>query len=248
MKGIVLAGGLGSRLKPLTDATNKHLLPIYNKPMVYYPIQTLVDAGVDDIMIVTGGPHAGDFIRVLKNGEAFGLKKLHYAYQEGEGGIAQALSMAETFVGDDDCVVVLGDNIIADNIHAHVRSFITLGGCMVFCKEVPDPERFGVVDWDKEDHDTWERRTILDIVEKPIRPPSNDAVIGLYMYDNTVFSKIKALSPSARGELEVTDLNRMYLKENRLEVRRITGTWLDCGTPESLAEATSKFYNDANEN
>lgn len=241
MKGIVLAGGLGSRLKPLTDATNKHLLPIYNKPMVYYPIQTLVDAGVDDIMIVTGGPHAGDFIRVLKNGEAFGLKKLHYAYQEGEGGIAQALSMAEIFVGDDDCVVVLGDNIIADNIYAHVRDFSVTRGCMVFCKEVSDPERFGVIEYEPVGNG------ISDIIEKPVTPPSHDAVIGLYIYDNSVFKKIKALSPSARGELEVTDLNRMYLKEGKLEVRRITGTWLDCGTPESLAEATGKFYNDSKE-
>mgnify|MGYP003642965996 FL=1 len=248
MKGIVLAGGLGSRLKPLTDATNKHLLPIYNKPMVYYPIQTLVDAGIDDIMIVTGGPHAGDFIRVLKNGETFGLKKLHYAYQEGEGGIAQALSMAETFVGGEDCAVVLGDNIIADNIQAHVRDFDAIKGCMVFVKEVSDPERFGVVEWGEKEPGEWGKGSVVDIIEKPLRPPSNDAVIGLYMYDNTVFSKIKALSPSARGELEVTDLNKVYLKDKQLEVRRITGTWLDCGTPESLAEATSKFYNDANEN
>jgi len=240
MKGIVLAGGLGSRLKPLTDATNKHLLPIYDRPMVYYPIQTLVDAGVTDIMVVTGGPHAGDFIRVLKNGETFGLQKLHYAYQEGEGGIAQALSMAETFVGGDNCVVVLGDNIIADDIRCHVRSFDSIGGCMVFSKEVGDPERFGVIEWEE-----GPEAKVKDIIEKPTSPPSNDAVIGLYMYDSTVFSKIKSLSPSARGELEVTDLNRMYLKEKQLEVRRITGTWLDCGTPDSLAEATSKFYNDS---
>lgn len=237
MKGIILAGGLGSRLKPLTDATNKHLLPIYDRPMVSYPIQTLVDAGIDDIMIVTGGPHAGDFIRVLKNGETFGLKKLHYAYQEGEGGIAQALSMAETFVGGEDCAVVLGDNIIADNVHAHVHAFKATKGCMVFVKEVTDPERFGVIE--------WESKAVKDIIEKPICPPSNDAVIGLYLYDNTVFSKIKALSPSTRGELEVTDLNKMYLADNQLEVRRITGTWLDCGTPDSMAEATSKFYNDS---
>jgi len=238
MKGIVLAGGLGSRLKPLTDATNKHLLPIYDRPMVYYPIQTLVDAGIEDVMVVTGGPHAGDFIRVLKNGETFGLKKLHYAYQEGEGGIAQALSMAETFVGDDDCVVVLGDNIIADDIHCHVRDFSAIRGCMVFTKEVADPERFGVIEYEPVG------KGVADIIEKPVTPPSNDAVIGLYIYDSSVFSKIKSLSPSARGELEVTDLNRMYLKEGNLEVRKITGTWLDCGTPDSLAEATSKFYND----
>ena len=204
-----------------------------------------MDAGIDDIMIVTGGPHAGDFIRVLQNGETFGLKKLHYAYQEGEGGIAQALSMAETFVGDDDCAVVLGDNIISDNISSHVHAFNSLKGCMVFVKEVPDPERFGVVEWHPYSDENWERKAIKDIIEKPVCPPSKDAVIGLYMYDSTVFSKIKALSPSARGELEVTDLNKMYLAENQLEVRRITGTWLDCGTPDSMAEATSKFYNDS---
>ena len=241
MKGIVLAGGLGTRLKPLTDATNKHLLPIYDRPMVYYPIQTLVDAGIKDIMVVTGGPHAGDFIRVLKNGETFGLRKLHYAYQDGEGGIAQALSMAETFVGDDSCVVVLGDNIIADDISFHVRDFNATDGCMVFCKKVDDPERFGVIEYEDLEG------TVADIVEKPTVPPSDDAVIGLYMYDNTVFSKIKSLSPSERGELEVTDLNRMYLREGNLVVRRITGTWLDCGTPASLAEATTKFYNDSKE-
>ena len=239
MKGIVLAGGLGSRLKPLTDATNKHLLPIYDRPMVYYPIQTLVDAGIEDIMVVTGGPHAGDFIRVLKNGEAFGLKKLHYAYQDGEGGIADALSMAETFVGRDNCVVVLGDNIIADDISAYVREFDAIGGCMVFVKEVSDPERFGVVEYEPVGDG------ISDIIEKPEMPPSNDAIIGLYMYDNSVFRKIKSLSPSARGELEVTDLNRMFLVGGNMSANRISGTWLDCGTPESMAEATSKFYNDS---
>jgi len=246
MKGIVLAGGLGTRLKPLTDATNKHLLPIYDRPMVYYPIQTLVDAGIKDIMVVTGGPHAGDFIRVLKNGETFGLRKLHYAYQEGEGGIAQALSMAETFVGNDSCVVVLGDNIIADDISAHVRDFSATDGCMVFCKKVDDPERFGVIEYEPNGrHDL--SKEVINIIEKPVNPPSEDAVIGLYMYDSTVFSKIKSLSPSERGELEVTDLNRMYLREGNLVARRITGTWLDCGTPASLAEATSKFYNDSKE-
>lgn len=241
MKGIVLAGGLGSRLKPLTDATNKHLLPIYDRPMVYYPIQTLVNAGIKDIMVVTGGPHAGDFVRVLKNGEAFGLNKIHYAYQEGEGGIADALSMAETFVGNDHCVVVLGDNIIADDISGHVRDFRAMGGCQIFYKEVDDPERFGVIEYDPVEGD------ITDIIEKPVSPPSKDAVIGLYMYDSSVFDKISSLSPSDRGELEVTDLNRMYLHEGTLTARRITGTWLDCGTPESLAEATSKFYNDTKE-
>ena len=181
MKGIILAGGLGTRLAPLTHATNKHLLPVYDRPMVYYPLQTLVDAGITDIMVVTGGPHAGDFVRVLKNGEDLGLNKLSYGYQEGEGGIAAALSMAEPFVGDDSCVVVLGDNIIGDDISNSVNNFKELGGCHIFTKEVTDPERFGVLDYGETG---W--GGIEDIVEKPVDPPSNDAVIGLYMYDNTV--------------------------------------------------------------
>mgnify|MGYP003654847692 FL=1 len=238
MKGIVLAGGLGTRLQPLTSATNKHLLPVYDRPMVYYPIQTLVNAGIKEIMIVTGGPHAGDFIRVLKNGEDLGLKKLNYGYQEGEGGIADALSMAESFVGRDSCVVILGDNIIADDISQRVATFADVGGCHIFTKTVEDPERFGVVKFD----DTGTK--VLDILEKPELPPSNEAVIGLYMYDNTVFEKIRSLSPSDRGELEVTDLNKMYLKEGTLEFHKIQGTWIDCGTFDSLAKATQKFYED----
>lgn len=241
MKGIVLAGGLGTRLHPLTHATNKHLLPVYDRPMVYYPLQTLVNAGIDEVMIVTGGPHAGDFIRVLKNGEDFGLSKLNYGYQEGEGGIADALSMAESFVGSDDCVVILGDNIITDDISQSVSHFSDVGGCHIFTKEVDDPERFGVLDYGETG---W--AGIEDIVEKPVDPPSNDAVIGLYMYDNTVFDKIRSLDPSERGELEVTDLNRMYLTEGNLSAHRIKGTWIDCGTFDSLAKATHKFYHDKN--
>lgn len=239
MKGILLCGGLGSRLKPLTDATNKHLLPVYDRPMVYYPLQTLVNAGIKEIMIVTGGPHAGDFIRVLKNGEDLGLDKLNYGYQEGEGGIADALSMAESFVAGDDCVVILGDNIIADDIQHPISNFSNMGGCHIFTKEVHDPERFGVVEYNQEGG-------IEDIIEKPVQPPSNDAVIGLYMYDNTVFDKIRSLNPSKRGELEVTDLNRMYLNEGKLTSHKVHGTWIDCGTFDSLAKATQKFYNDRN--
>ena len=238
MKGIVLAGGLGSRLQPLTSATNKHLLPVYDRPMVYYPIQTLVNAGIKDVMIVTGGPHAGDFIRVLKNGEDLGLEKLNYGYQEGEGGIADALRMAESFVGGDSCVVILGDNIIADDICTAVDSFRDVGGCHIFTKEVGDPERFGVVEYEPVGNG------IKNIIEKPVNPPSNDAVIGLYMYDNTVFDKIRRLQPSDRGELEVTDLNRAYLQEDNLTCHKIHGTWIDCGTFDSLAKATQKFYED----
>lgn len=237
MKGVILAGGLGTRLYPLTQATNKHLLPVYDKPMVYHPISTLVNAGIKDILIVTGGPHAGDFVRVLRNGEDFGLEGLNYAYQEGEGGIAAALRMARSFVGNDKCVVVLGDNIIADDISAAVREHDIVGGACIFTKKVPDPERFGVVKFDDEG-------MFVDIIEKPEVPPSNSAVIGLYMYDETVFDKIEKLSPSGRGELEVTDLNRAYLEEGRLTIKEIHGTWMDCGTFDSLALATKTFYED----
>jgi len=237
MKGVILAGGLGTRLYPLTQATNKHLLPVYDKPMVYHPISTLVNAGIKDILIVTGGPHAGDFVRVLRNGEDFGLEGLNYAYQEGEGGIAAALRMARSFVGDDKCVVVLGDNIIADDISAAVREHDIVGGACIFTKKVPDPERFGVVKFDDEG-------MFVDIIEKPEVPPSNSAVIGLYMYDETVFDKIEKLAPSGRGELEVTDLNRAYLEEGRLTIKEVHGTWMDCGTFDSLALATKTFYED----
>ena len=239
MKGIILAGGLGTRLRPLTYATNKHLLPVYDEPMVYYPISTLVNAGVKDILIVTGGQHAGDFIKVLRNGEDFGLSGLNYAYQEGEGGIGDALAMAESFVGDDSCVVVLGDNIIADDITNVVHGFGDVGGASIFTKEVTDPERFGVVDYGETG-----LGDIEDIIEKPEFPPSNDAVIGLYMYDNTVFNRIRNLKPSTRGELEVTDLNRSYLQDGLLSVHKIHGTWLDCGTPKALAEATRIMLED----
>ncbi len=237
MKGIILAGGLGTRLSPLTKATNKHLLPVYDKPMVYHPIETLVNAGVKDILIVTGGPHAGDFIRVLRNGEDFGLEGLNYAYQEGEGGIAHALNMAKPFVGDDNCVVILGDNIIADDISVPVREFDAIGGACIFTKRVDDPERFGVVEWDEKG---WAK----NLIEKPDVPPSNDAIIGLYMYDNTVFGRIEQLIPSGRGELEVTDLNRSYLMDGQLQVHKIHGTWMDCGTFDSLALATKTFFED----
>ena len=236
MKGIILAGGLGTRLSPLTKATNKHLLPVYDKPMVYHPIETLVNAGITDILIVTGGPHAGDFIRVLRNGEDFGLEGLSYAYQEGEGGIAHALNMARPFVGNDKCVVILGDNIITDDISVPVREFAAIGGACIFTKRVDDPERFGVVQ--------WKDGQPQDLIEKPTEPPSNDAIIGLYMYDNTVFNRIRNLEPSARGELEVTDLNRSYLADGNLTAHKMHGTWIDCGTFDSLARATQKFYED----
>lgn len=237
--GVVLAGGLGSRLDPLTRATNKHLLPVFNEPMVYHPIRTLVNAGIKDILIVTGGPHAGDFIKVLRNGEDLGLDRLNYAYQEGEGGIAHALLMAESFVGTNKCAVVLGDNLIFEDVSQVVNLFGHQSrGAHIFTKEVSDPERFGVIEY------TQDRKIITDIIEKPTNPPSNDAVIGLYLYDNTVFSKISKLSPSDRGELEITDINKMYLQEGTLTSHKINGAWLDCGTPLSLAKANSIVLED----
>ena len=237
--GVVLAGGLGSRLDPLTRATNKHLLPVFGEPMVYHPIRTLVNAGIKDILIVTGGPHAGDFIKVLRNGEDLGLDRLNYAYQEGEGGIAHALAMAQSFVGSNKCVVVLGDNLIFEDVSQAVNQFsMEAQGAHIFTKEVSDPERFGVVEYAPVGN------TIQDIVEKPEIPPSNDAVIGLYMYDNTIFDKINSLSPSERGELEITDINRIYLREETLTSHKINGAWLDCGTPQSLAEANAIVLED----
>jgi len=237
--GVVLAGGLGSRLDPLTRATNKHLLPVFDEPMVYHPIRTLVNAGIKDILVVTGGPHAGDFIKVLRNGEDLGLDRLNYAYQEGEGGIAHALAMAQSFVGSNKCVVVLGDNLIFEDVSQAVNEFSwEAKGAHIFTKEVPDPERFGVVEYAPVGN------SIQDIIEKPEIAPSNDAVIGLYMYDNTIFKKINSLSPSERGELEITDINRMYLKEGNLTAHKINGAWLDCGTPQSLAKANAIVLED----
>ena len=227
MKGIILAGGLGSRLYPLTYATNKHLLPVYDKPMVFYPIQTLVQAGVTEIMIVTGGPHAGDFIRVLKNGKDLGVKHLEYAYQEHEGGIAQALSLAKDFADSGNIAVILGDNTTDADISEAVRGF--QGGAMVFLRQVPDPERFGVPVFDPKDPNK-----IIAIEEKPVHPQSEFAVTGLYLYDAQVFDYIQTIEPSARGELEITDVNNAYIKLGQLHWSRLDGFWSDAGTFESL--------------
>ncbi|MEK6674994.1 MAG: sugar phosphate nucleotidyltransferase [Planctomycetota bacterium] len=230
MKGVILAGGLGTRMLPLTRVTNKHLLPVYNKPMIYYPIECLVNAGIEDIMIVTGGNDAGDFLRLLGNGHAFGLHDLHYTYQEGEGGIADALRLAEHFADGDKIVVVLGDNIIEGNIHKAVEDFGKSGaGAKILLKEVPDPERFGVAE--------LQNGKIVRIIEKPKQPPSNYAVIGIYMYDSQVFEIIRPLKPSARGELEITDVNNAYLKKGQLSYDIIDGWWTDAGTFESLDRA-----------
>lgn len=226
MKGVILAGGLGTRLRPLTNVTNKHLLPVYDRPMIFYPIETLVKAGVEEIIVVTGGPFAGDFLRVLKNGEEFGIKRLSYVYQEGEGGIAHALSLAENRVEGESIAVILGDNTTDADISKEVEGF--KDGALIFLKEVLDPERFGVA--------TLEGDKIVGIEEKPKEPKSKLAVTGLYLYDETVFEKIRKLKPSARNELEITDLNNFYLAEGRLRWAKLDGFWRDAGTFETLWE------------
>jgi len=235
MKGVVLAGGMGTRLLPLTEVTNKHLLPVYDRPMVYYPIECMRAAGIDEIMVVTGGPHAGGFFRLLRNGEQFGLKQMAYAYQEGAGGIAQALSLAEEFVNGDDVCVILGDNLVGGSIRAQANRFRSQdGGAKVLLREVPDPERFGVVRFT----DATQSR-IAEVVEKPKNPPSNLAVIGIYFYDNQVFDICRKLKPSARGELEITDVNNAYIARGELTHDLLHGWWIDAGTVESLLEASA---------
>ena len=230
MKGIVLAGGLGTRLHPLTKVTNKHLLPIYDKPMIYYPIETLVEAGITDILLVTGGNSAGEFLRLIGNGKEFGLKHINYTYQEGEGGIAEALGLAEHFAEDDRITVVLGDNIIEGSIRSAVKDFEKQKtGAKIFLKEVDDPERFGVA--------TLDGDKVAKIVEKPKKPESNYAVIGIYMYDNSVFDIIKTLKPSGRGELEITDVNNAYIERGTMTYDVLDGWWTDAGTFSSLVRA-----------
>jgi glucose-1-phosphate thymidylyltransferase len=232
MKGVVLAGGTGSRLFPLTKITNKHLLPIYDMPMIYYPIQTLVDAGIRDILIVTGGKNAGDFLRLLANGKHFGLTHIDYTYQEGEGGIADALALAEHFADGQKICVILGDNIIEESIRDAVDQFrIQLSGARIMLKQVPDAERFGVAEI------VGDR--IVNIEEKPSRPKSHHAVTGVYMYDETVFEKIRTLVPSKRGELEITDVNNAYIREGRMTFSFLSGWWTDAGTFDSLLRAAN---------
>lgn len=232
MKGVILAGGLGSRLNPLTKVTNKHLLPVYEKPMIYYPIETLVQAGIKDILIVTGGNSAGDFLRLLGNGKAFGLKHINYTYQEGEGGIAHALALAEHFAGGEKVAVILGDNIIEADISGHIRKFQKQKeGARLLLKKVPDPERFGVAN--------FEDGKVIKIEEKPRNPKSSYAVVGIYMYDSQVFDITKTLKPSARGELEITDVNNWYIKRGLLEYDFLKGFWTDAGTFESLFRAST---------
>ena len=230
LKGIILAGGLGKRLWPLTKITNKHLLPVYDKPMIYYPLSLLVEAGIKDILLVTGGNHAGEFLRLLGNGQEFGLTHINYTYQEGEGGIAQALNLARHFVGESKMVVVLGDNILEHSIKKQVDRFRQQkNGARILLKEVEDPERFGVA--------SVKGNKITSIEEKPKKPRSNFAVTGVYMYDPSVFEIIRSLKPSRRGELEITDVNNAYLKKGLMEFDVLDGWWTDSGTIESLLRA-----------
>jgi glucose-1-phosphate thymidylyltransferase len=222
MKGIVLAGGLGTRLYPLTKITNKHLLPIYDRPMIYYPVQTLVEAGIKDILIVTGGNNAGDFLRLLGNGRTFGLRHLNYTYQEKEGGIAEAVGLAEEFAEGEGVIIILGDNIIGQSIRPAVEDFKKqkLGG-KIFLKRVKNPREYGVAQLNG--------KRVVGIEEKPQRPKSNLAVIGLYMYDSRVFRIVRALKPSRRGELEITDVNNAYIHKKNMTYSVLQGFWADAG-------------------
>jgi glucose-1-phosphate thymidylyltransferase len=230
MKGVILAGGLGTRLYPLTHVTNKHLLPVYDWPMIYYPITTLVNAGITEIMLVTSGPHVGDFLGVLKNGKELGVTHLEYAYQEKpDGGIADALALAEDFADNDDIAVILGDNTTDAEIVTSVNKFRE--GAVIFLKKVSDPERFGVAVFDKEDPEK-----VIQIEEKPESPKSDMAVTGLYIYDKNVFNYIREIKPSDRGQLEITDVNNKYIEAGKLGWASLDGFWSDAGTYESLFE------------
>jgi glucose-1-phosphate thymidylyltransferase len=230
MKGVILAGGLGSRLLPLTKITNKHLLPVYNKPMIFYPIRALINAGIRDILLVTGGNNAGDFLRLLGNGRDFDLKHMDYTYQDGEGGIADALKLAEYFAAGEKICVILGDNIIEKNFLNAVEDFKKQEkGAKILLKEVPDPERFGVPVFDGD--------KVLRIEEKPENPKSGYAVTGIYMFDNSVFDIAKKLKPSARGELEITDVNNVFIDRGDMTWDILEGWWTDAGTFESLHRA-----------
>jgi len=237
LKGVILAGGLGTRLMPMTRVTNKHLLPVYDRPMIYYPLQQLVHAGIRDVLVVTGGDHAGDFLKLLRNGQDFGLEQLRYAYQEGEGGIAEALGLAEFFAAGDPLVVILGDNIYQDSLGPAIEAFrADPTGAMILLKEVHDPERFGVA--------TVEGDHVLEIVEKPPEPRSRLAVTGCYLYDPRVFDVIRKLEPSRRGELEITDVNNRYIEWGAMRHHVVSGWWTDAGTIESLHRAAELVRRD----
>jgi len=239
MRGVILCGGLGTRLRPLTTVMQKHLLPVYDKPMIFYPLETIRQMGIDEVMVVVGDHHAGDIISLIKNGEDFGFKNLTYAYQTGEGGIADALRLAEDFADGEDICVILGDNTTDEDFTEAKKEFEERWGrddatdeipfAQVFLKEVPDPQRFGCPRIEEED--------IVEILEKPTKPPSNFAVTGIYFYDSNVFKFIRECSPSQRGELEITDVNTFYLREGVLEWEEIEGFWCDAGTFDSLHKA-----------
>lgn len=232
MKGVILAGGLGTRLYPLTKITNKHLLPVYSKPMITYPVECLVRAGIDDILIVTGGNHPGDFLRLLGNGKEYGVNNISYAYQEGEGGIADALALAENHAACGPVCVVLGDNLLEKTIRVAVDEYRKQGkGARILLKEVEDPKRFGVP--------VLEGNRVIKIIEKPEDPPSCFAVTGIYMYDTQVFDFIKTLNPSQRGELEITDVNNLYINQGTMTWSLIDGWWTDAGTFDSLLKASN---------
>jgi glucose-1-phosphate thymidylyltransferase len=236
VKGVILAGGLGLRLSPLTDVTNKHLLPIYKKPMVFYPIEKLVQAGLTEIMIVTGGPHAGHFLKVLGNGKRFGLKEIHYAYQEGEGGIGAALALTEHFVDGGRVVALLGDNLFQDDLGPALTRFMEQeSGARIFLKEVDDPERFGVA--------SVSGGKVVGVEEKPAQPKSNLAVTGAYMYDRAVFDILRTMKPSGRGEMEITDVSNVYISRGTLMWEKLGGWWTDAGTFDSLADANQLVRN-----
>ncbi|MBL7192067.1 NTP transferase domain-containing protein [bacterium] len=238
MKGVILAGGLGTRLHPLTKITNKHLLPIYDKPMVYYPIRTLVEAGITDITLVTGGNYAGDFLRLLGRGKDFGLTHINYVYQEGEGGIAEALGLCEYYIDEEPVCVILGDNILEKSIVHAVNAYQAQGnGAKIILKEVEDPHRFGVAE--------LEGDKVVRIIEKPQNPKTNLAVIGVYMYDHRVYDIIKTLSPSNRNELEITDVNNRYIEWGEMTYEIYDGWWTDAGTFDSLFRANRLVYNKA---
>lgn len=237
MKGVILAGGTGSRLYPLTKVTNKHLLPVYDKPMIYYPLQTLIDAGIEDIMIVSGRGHAGHFLELLGSGVDFGVH-ITYEIQEKAGGIAEALGLAEDFIDNEAVTVILGDNIFQDNVRDAVQSFKT--GARIFLKEVPDAKRFGVAE--------IKDSRIISIEEKPPKPKSNLAVTGLYIYEPGVFEIIRNLKPSGRGELEITDVNNEYIRLNNMDFSLLNGYWSDAGTFESLFRASELVRNMKDEN
>ena len=237
MKGVILAGGLGTRLYPLTHATNKHLLPIYNKPMVYYPIATLVNAGITEILLVTSGPHSGHFLAVLKNGKELGIRHLEYAYQDKpDGGIADALSLAEDFADGAPITVILGDNTTDADISKPINNF--KNGALIFLKQVPDPQRFGVPVFDKND-----RSKIIEIQEKPKNPASDYAVTGLYIYDSKVFDYIRKCNSNfaGRGEMEITEVNNFYIRDGQLSWAKLDGYWWDAGTFDTMFSATKHW-------